>query len=65
MKTLDEHNNETWQYFSNQNKSVGAGVACPKCGTEMLITDTGTVLLTWPPKRSVECPSCKHHDYML
>lgn len=65
MKSLDEHNSDQLLMFANTNKPVDTNIACPKCSGEMLFEDSGTVLLSWPPKKSVYCPACNHRDYML
>lgn len=67
MKTLEEHNNEAYEHYQTQaNRNVKAGVACPKCRTEMeLAGDPNMVLACWPPKKAVKCPSCGHHDFKV
>jgi ribosomal protein S27E len=34
------------------------GIACPKCGAEMLDTTPGLRLLSSPPQMNVHCPAC-------
>jgi len=66
MKTLDEHNNEAYQRYGASTYAVKAGVACPKCQTEMELNgDPNMVLACWPPKRTVICPNCGHLDYKV
>lgn len=67
MKTLDEHNNDAYKRYQMQDAiPAKAGVACPKCQTEMNIAgDPNMVLACWPPKMRVECPNCGHTDYKV
>jgi endogenous inhibitor of DNA gyrase (YacG/DUF329 family) len=67
MKTLEDHNNEAYKrYAASETYNIKAGVACPKCQTEMeLAGDPSMVLACWPPKKSVKCPNCGHHDYKV
>jgi len=60
MKTLDEHNKERsewhtrpFKYPPNRN-----GIECPKCQSELLDSDPGTLLMSYPPRVNVLCESC-------
>lgn len=60
MKTLDEHN----QIMRKVNRmKYGVGVACPKCGAEMISSDD-TILASNPPQRNVHCADCGYKGYM-
>ena len=53
MQTLEEHNDAAYRRYQAQAKyEVKAGVACPKCRTEMeLAGDPNMALACWPPKK--------------
>ena len=71
MKTLSEHNKQKHELNLNHNpmydfaKPVKAGVACDKCGTEMIIPNPYVVLASLPPQQTVQCPSCQIICYMV
>lgn len=63
MLTLDEHNQQ--QRLQRQYVDAmlnRAGVLCPSCRTEMLLTDS-MILARNPPKRNVHCPACGQRGY--
>lgn len=57
MKTLAEHDQERRPNYEWFDKPKLNGIACPKCGNELLDTNAAA-LLSNPPKRSVHCSSC-------
>ena len=60
MKTLSERNEEmaTARKKTRDEGHYGyAGVACDKCGAEMVRSD-GMVLMSNPPQKNVKCLSC-------
>ena len=63
LKSIKEHNDGKIfdAYGGNAFKS---GLACPKCGSELMYVDQ-YLLLTNPPKRRVQCSKCNHIDYIL
>lgn len=64
METLDEYNRRMGQRQAYiQATAHLARVACPKCKTEMHVTNPGMVLCSMPPQRDVHCPACGHRDY--
>ncbi len=57
LPTLDEHNRQ--KIMERKALQVnGAGVACPKCGMEMVLAHPGQINLSFPPSEIVRCPSC-------
>jgi DNA-directed RNA polymerase subunit RPC12/RpoP len=64
MKTLDQHNKETLDYMYEHNKPYPRknGLACPKCGSELMDTD-GYVYASSPPQRGVNCSKCDYRGY--
>jgi len=63
LKSLEEHNNKAYNTFAAVN-NLNSGFACPKCGEELYYYNPNTMLLTYPPKRGVQCNKCNHTDYV-
>lgn len=59
LKSIKEHNNRFTKEIS-----FSTGIACPKCGSELMYVDH-YLLLTNPPQRRVQCSKCNHIDYVL
>ena len=59
LKSIKEHNN-----LFTKEISFSTGIACPKCGSELMYVDQN-LLLTNPPQRRVQCSKCNHIDYIL
>ncbi len=57
LPTLAEHNEQT-RLMRDALRKPGAGVACPSCGAEMLVTYPGQVNASNPPSTAVHCPQC-------
>ena len=62
MKTISEHNNQSYQEIEQQNK---AGVLCDYCKVEMYYPQPYAVLACIPPKMTVQCPRCHTVDYKI
>lgn len=62
--TLQEHN-ELKRKLHDEGFAKKNGIACPKCGHEMVDTNPGMLLTSNPPQKDVHCPMCSHHDYAL
>lgn len=62
LKTLEQHEKErTIARDSLNPRSHPNGIACPKCGKEMIDEDCNIVLLCDPPRLSIHCESCGWH----
>ena len=59
LKSIKEHNNRFTKEIA-----FSTGIACPKCGSELMYVDQN-LLLTSPPQRRVQCSKCNHIDYIL
>jgi uncharacterized coiled-coil protein SlyX len=59
LKSIKEHNN-----CFTKDISFSTGIACPKCGSELMYVDQN-LLLSNPPQRRVQCSKCNHIDYIL
>ncbi len=60
LQTLTEHNDARLQYLMMINTPTKSGVACPKCGTELLVNYM-ICLTSNPPQYNADCPNCKFH----
>jgi hypothetical protein len=67
MKSLDEYNEEKRKGYSIREASVPKpnGIACPECGKEMLDSEPGITLMSYPPKTRVHCPSCPYKGHRI
>ena len=59
LKSIKEHNNRFTKEIA-----FSTGIACPKCGSELMYVDQN-LLLSSPPQRRVQCSKCNHIDYIL
>ena len=59
LKSIKEHNNRFTKEIA-----FSTGIACPKCGSELMYVDQN-LLLSNPPKRRVQCSKCNHIDYIF
>jgi hypothetical protein len=60
LTSLEEHNKKhgvAYDYTSPRKN----GIACPKCGCELMDTNPSRVLLSNPPQYQVHCSSCDYH----
>jgi len=48
----------------DREQNPRTGIACPRCGGEMVRSEGGE-LLSIPPQMDVHCPSCGHHQLVL
>lgn len=65
MIKLSEHQEQIREHY-RKKKEGWTGVACDLCGSELVNTDPGSMLLTNPPKISVKCSNdeCTFYGYM-
>ena len=59
LKSIKEHNNRFTKEIA-----FSTGIACPKCGSELMYVDQN-LLLSSPPQRRVQCSKCNHIDYIF
>lgn len=66
LKTLDEHERERREDFERAEAANHYprpnGIACPKCGEELMDSDM-LVLTSQPPMKNVHCPACGYRGY--
>jgi len=65
MKTLEEHNEESKEFFykMNDNSPKPNGIKCPKCGEELLDSTPNIVLTSYPPQYNIHCSKCGYSGY--
>ena len=69
LKSLVEHNNisSTFHWGLLQQSPAPNGIACPKCGAELLDTKPNETLTSIPPKKNVGCSrdTCDYTGYRI
>lgn len=55
LMPLDEWNARGLVRISNSNSPTKNGLACPKCGNELIDSSPGYVLYSAPPKTKIHC----------
>ena len=64
LKTIEEYNQEKTQ-LRNFQINPGTGVQCPQCGEELVESNPNHILLTYPARKAVHCPTCKYSNSIL
>jgi hypothetical protein len=61
LKSLDKHNSTTSTFHWNMmpQEPIPNGIACPKCGEELLDTKPNEILTSMPPQKNVHCSNKK------
>lgn len=66
LKTITQHNEEMRKKFKEKdNQFFKTGVECPKCKTELEYTDPHSMLMSYPPRKAVHCPECRHYATII
>jgi hypothetical protein len=69
LKTLEQHNSMNFTIHRGlfPPSPVFNGIACPKCGEELLDTKPNETLTSIPPKKNVGCSSdkCDYTGYRI
>jgi hypothetical protein len=58
LQSLDDYNKDRLDAFKLTEKPHPNGIACPKCGKELLDSNPSFCLTSWPPQYSTHCPAC-------
>ncbi len=66
LKSLNEHNSKAWYNQVNMffNKPKPNGIACPKCGSELIDTNPMITLTSNPLQKNVHC-NCGYKGYRI
>jgi ribosomal protein S27E len=65
LVSLEDYNNIRTKMFNTVFTSDITGVACPKCGEELLDTEPHFTFAGSPPQKSVHCSSCNWDGYKV
>lgn len=63
LKTLQEHDAEVSEAYAKLREQHTNGIACPECGKELLDSNPGIVLTSYPPQKNIHCPACGWRGY--
>jgi DNA-directed RNA polymerase subunit RPC12/RpoP len=66
LKTLEEHNKKHFPLYTfDLSKPLKNGIACPKCGDELIDSTPMSILASNPPKKDIKCESCDYSGYRI
>lgn len=69
LKTLEEHNAGRRLSYEAASRVASHqrtnGIACPKCGTELIDSNPTMTLASYPPQKNIKCPSCDYVGYRV
>ena len=69
LLTLEEHNAARRAAHKHRvrimNRPVFNGIACPKCGEEMMDSNPSITLASNPPQKNILCPKCNYKDFRV
>jgi C4-type Zn-finger protein len=58
MKTLEEYETEKASLRAN----YGTSIQCPACGDELVESNPGMTLTSYPLRKSVHCQTCNYKN---
>ena len=67
LKKLEDHNKEKSldnSFIISKSPQLN-GIACPKCGAELLDTHPTMVLYSNPPQKNIHCGECGYVGFRL
>jgi DNA-directed RNA polymerase subunit RPC12/RpoP len=67
LVSLDEHNSIAWSSQVNMysNEPKPNGIACTKCGNELMDSNPMMTLTSHPAQKNVHCPKCGYTGYRI
>jgi DNA-directed RNA polymerase subunit RPC12/RpoP len=65
MITLEEHNRIRSATIADAQAPRLNGIACPKCGSELIDSNPGLTLTSSPPRFMVACQQCGYQGTRL
>lgn len=66
LKQFNENQCQNYLAYGD-TKCLPNGIACPKCGLELVDTDRSRQLASYPPQYNIHCENkdCNYHGYRL
>ena len=66
LKSLEDFNSDQHKKY-DRPKVAKNGIACPKCGAELIDTSPGTILASNPPQKNIGCEveGCDYVGYRI
>lgn len=61
MITLEEYHESKRKLREDH----GTGIQCPACGDELVLSEPGVLLLSFPPQQKVHCQTCKYKNTIV
>lgn len=69
LQSLEEFNKKRREFYdkidASHNKPRTNGIACPKCGAELVDSNPSSTLMSNPPKKDIHCLSCDYSGYRI
>ena len=65
LKSLEEFNAEQRAIHRADAAPRLNGIACPKCGEELLDSWPMIILSSIPPQKDIHCPACDYSGYRV
>lgn len=64
LPIIDASRRQTARELLRQGQGAMLGIACDRCGTQLVNLHPDVVLLSSPPQYEVNCAGCGAHGYM-
>jgi ribosomal protein S27AE len=66
LKTLEEFNTQRRSgYRFPDSTPKPNGIACPKCGEELVDSQPNVTLTSMPPQKNIHCPKCDYTGFRV
>lgn len=62
---LNEFNQRVLRENSYSNEPKPNGIACPKCGEELMDSSPMTTLTSYPAQKYIHCPKCDYVGFRI
>ncbi|KKK89154.1 hypothetical protein LCGC14_2735970 [marine sediment metagenome] len=65
LKTLEDHDAETYELHKRINEPHANGIKCPECEGELWDSSPHIMLTSNPPQKNIHCPECGYTGFRL